>query len=126
MIHDNLHPIWEPVCSKSYTLHPPYILYFWKCLKIMGSYWYHMIQHLRTLPFTTQTISVPLLIPTVNSVCYLRRHKPVGPICNKHVLCPLSVTSISIFLRISIIRSEKIENILPFSSVSIILSMLHT
>ena len=77
---------------------------------------------------------MPLLIPTLHSACYLRRHKPVGPLRNKHVLCPPSDTSISIHdlheIRSSEARKVTIGRVflrvLPFSSVSIIPSMFHT
>ena len=103
----------------------------------------------KTLPFTIQLTSVPRPVPTISSACYLRRHKPVRPIssacylrrhkpvrpiCNKHVLCLLSDTSISIHdsheFRYSEVRKVTIGRVfllvLPFSSVSIIPSKLHT
>jgi hypothetical protein len=88
----------------------------------------------KTLPFTIQLISVPLPIPTMQSACYLRRHKPIGQIRNKHVVYPLSDTSVSIHDSHKF-RSSKVSKmtigrvflrVLPFSSVSIISSMLHT
>ena len=88
----------------------------------------------KTLSFTFQHITVPLPIPTINIACYIRRHKPVGLIRNKHVLYSLSNTSISIHdaheFRSSEVSKVTIGRVflrlLPFPSVSIIPSMLHT